>query len=100
MTRSKLIAATVATVLIAGAATAAPTESFTHEGVTYAYSVRDKGKMRIIEGFDQTNRRSFRFRVSDRWVDGTVDGNPVSFPLSEVKPVTALRATTDRITAR
>jgi hypothetical protein len=80
-TLSILIAAPIAL-----AATAAPAlaETLTHDGITYVYSVEQRGKMRIITGEDTTHHRHFTLRASPTWVDGTVDGSPVSFSTRDV----------------
>ena len=80
-TISMLIAAPVA---LAAIATPALAETVTHDGITYVYSVEQRGKMRLITGEDVTNRRAFTLKVSDKWVDGVVDGNPVSFSARDV----------------
>lgn len=73
--------------LLTGPAIAAPTQTLTHQGVTYEYTVTEKGHTRIIKGIDRTNKRPFRLRVASGRVEGSVDGNPVSFPLRDVKPI-------------
>jgi hypothetical protein len=73
-------------ILIAAAAVITPAlaETVTHQGVTYVYSVEQRGKMRLITGEDTTNHKPFTLRVSKRWVDGVVDGSPVSFSTRDV----------------
>jgi hypothetical protein len=78
---------------MAGPALAAETATLTHQGVTYVYSVTEKGSAKIIEGVDRTNNRPFRLRVAHGWVEGRVDGAAVSFSLRDVKPVTSTTAT-------
>jgi hypothetical protein len=81
-------------ILIAAAAFTAPAcaETITHDGITYVYSVEQRGNMRLITGEDTTTHRPFTLRVSKRWVDGDVNGRPVSFSTRDVvrtKPTVA-----------
>ncbi len=68
-------------ILIAAAAITTPAiaETFVHEGTTYVYSVEQRGNVQILKGEDTKSRRPFTLRVSRNWVDGDVDGSPVSF---------------------
>jgi len=90
--------------LLAGPAFAAETTTLTHQGVTYAYKVTEKGAARIIEGVDSTNHQPFRLRVSRGWVEGRVGTTAVSFSLSEVKsvisPNTAVTTTSTMVATR
>ncbi len=72
-------------ILIAAAALATPAlaETMTHEGITYVYSVEQRGNVRVISGED-SDHRVFTLRVSRNWVDGTVNGSPVSFSTRDV----------------
>jgi hypothetical protein len=72
-------------ILIAAASITTPAlaETFVHKGTTYTYSVEQHGAVRLISGQDSDKRR-FTLRVSKNWVDGTVDGNPVSFSTRDV----------------
>ena len=54
-------------------------ETFVHEGTTYIYSIGQHRGARVIKGVDATTNRPFEFRVRKGWVEGTVNGNPVSF---------------------
>jgi hypothetical protein len=54
-------------------------ETFTRDGTTYVYSTEQRGAVTWITGADVTNRRDFILRVSRGRVEGTVDGNTVSF---------------------
>ncbi|UVO54603.1 hypothetical protein [Sphingomonas sp. SUN039] len=74
--------------LVSGPAIAA--ETLTHNGITYEYTVAEKGGSRVITGYDLTNRRAFTLRVGKRRVEGEVDGQPVSFALRDVKPITSV----------
>lgn len=68
-------------ILIAAVAISTPAiaETFVHEGTTYVYSVEQRGNVQILKGEDTKSRRPFTLRVSRNWVDGDVDGSPVSF---------------------
>ena len=95
MTKIFLNTALALGLLVSGPLIAAPAEdlaheTFTHAGVTYDYTVVRKGNVRLIEGYDRTNNRRFRLRVAHGWVDGTVDGGPVSFALNDVKRIKAV----------
>lgn len=72
-------------ILVAIAATTTPAlaETVTHQGVTYVYSVEQRGNVRLITG-ESSDHRRFSLRASPTWVDGTVDGSPVSFSVRDV----------------
>lgn len=65
-------------------ATPAFAETFVHNGSTYVYSVEERGNIRILKGEVAESRKPFTLRVSRNWVDGEVDGSPVSFSKREV----------------
>jgi hypothetical protein len=73
-------------ILIAAASVTVPAlaETMTHDGITYVYSVEQRGNVRLITGEDTTNHRRFSLRASRNWVDGTVDGTAVSFSTRDV----------------
>ena len=52
--------------------------SFTHEGVTYAYTVTPKGDARVLEGKSSTGDK-FRLVVKNGWVTGYAANTRVSF---------------------
>jgi hypothetical protein len=70
-------------IAVASITTPAFAETFVHKGITYTYSVEQRGQIRLISGQDSENRR-FTLRVSKKWVDGTVNGNAVSFSTRDV----------------
>lgn len=76
MTRT-LIAAAAATLAFAAPAFASD-RSFTHEGVTYDYTVTPKGDARVLEGKASTGSK-FKLTVRDGWVNGYVANARVSF---------------------
>jgi hypothetical protein len=59
-------------------ATPALAETVTHRGVTYTYAVADGGTVKVITGTDSRGS-DYSLRVKNGWVEGTVNGNPVSF---------------------
>ncbi len=75
---------------VSGPVIANPVEKLTHEGVRYEYSVSEKGATRVIKGYDFTNHRAFTLRVGKNRVEGEIDGQPVSFALRDVKPITSI----------
>lgn len=77
MTRT-LFTAAAAVLAFATPALAAEEHSFTHEGVTYQYSVTPTESARILEGKASTGG-TFRLVVKNGWVSGRVDGARVSF---------------------
>ncbi len=79
-----LFAASAAVLTFTAPAALATDRSFTHEGVTYTYSVTTKDKAQVLEG--RTNKGSeFRLNVRNGWVDGYVDDTRVSFRAPKVK---------------
>jgi len=73
-----LFAAAAAVLTFTAPAAFAGDRTFTHEGVTYTYSVTVKDKAQILEG--KTNEGGeFRFSVKNGWVDGYVNDTRVSF---------------------
>ena len=64
-----LFAAAAAALTFTAPAAIAGERSFTHEGVTYTYSVVNKDKGQVLEG--RTNKGGdFRLNVKNGWVDG------------------------------
>jgi hypothetical protein len=80
-----MIAAAAAMLLTAPAAA----EQFTHDGVTYNYSVTPVGAHRLITGKTPNGDR-FRLLVKNGRVTGNVAGRPVAFRTREVKPLVQL----------
>lgn len=78
------------TILLAAVAATSPAlaETFTYQGKTYAYTIEQRGHVRILTGADVTSDVPFVLNVSRNWVEGTVDGQPVSFSTHSVKPLT------------
>ena len=63
--------------------------SFTHDGVTYSYTVSNiSDSSRVIEGYASPGS-PFRLVVSKGRVSGTVNGTPVAFKVKDVKIITA-----------
>ncbi|WP_448661145.1 hypothetical protein ACG3SL_10970 [Sphingomonas sp. CJ20] len=86
-----IFAAAAATLALATPALAAE-RSFTHEGVTYTYTVTPKGDARVLEGTASQGGR-FRFVVRDGWVSGFAGNARVSFraPKSNTAVIVASR---------
>lgn len=87
-----LITAALAVTATVSPAVAKDMSSFTHEGVVYKYSVTNiSDSKRVISGF-ATPGNPFRLVVSGNRVNGTVNGMPVSFTVSEAKNAAASSA--------
>lgn len=73
-------------ILIAASALASPAlaETFVHDGVTYVYSVEQRGAVKIITGEDANTRKPFKLVVRNGRVQGTVGNMPVSFSTRDV----------------
>ena len=74
---TKLIFAAAASLVLAGPALAGE-RTFKHEGVTYAYTVKQDGDARILEG-TASSGGDFRLVVKNGWVDGRVHNVRVSY---------------------
>lgn len=72
-----LFAAAAATLAFATPALAGD-RTFTHEGVTYVYTVTPKGDARVLEGKASSGGK-FRLVVRNGWVDGYASNTRVSF---------------------
>ncbi len=94
MTKFAPVFAAAALLIAPAAAFAEPSApvSFTHQGATYNYTVEQKAEKRIIRGQETVSGSQFTLFVGKSKVTGFVDGRPVSFPLTAVKP---LRGTVD-----
>jgi len=87
-----LITAALAAIATVSPASAKDMSSFSHQGVTYKYSVTNiSDSKRVISGF-ATSGSAFRLVVSGDRVSGTVNGMPVSFTVSEAKNAAASTA--------
>lgn len=76
---TKFLFAAAATVLtFAAPAAIAGDRTFTHEGVTYTYSVTSKDNAQVLEG-KTSQGGEFRLSVKNGWVDGYVNDSRVSF---------------------
>jgi hypothetical protein len=78
--------AAIATVFmpVAVHAEASEPRSFTFRGETYTYTTEQVGSKKVLRGRVVTTGAPFELRVGARQVEGTVNGNPVSFPLKAV----------------
>jgi hypothetical protein len=80
-----LIAATAATLLTVTPAFAADTpQTFARNGVTYFFTVAEKGGSQRIKGYSSDNS-TFDLSIRGTRVTGTVRGRSVSFRTSEVE---------------
>ena len=73
-----LFAAAAAALTFTAPAAIAGDRTFTHEGVTYTYSVTSKDKAQVLEG-KTSEGGAFRLSVKNGWVDGYVNDSRVSF---------------------
>jgi hypothetical protein len=94
MTKLFSTAALAFGLLVSGPVFAGTVEKLSHAGIDYEYTVTEKGATRVIVGYDKTNRRAFTLRVARGWVEGHVDGQPVSFRVRDVKPLTGVATVT------
>lgn len=73
-----LFAAAAAALTFTAPAAIAGERSFTHEGVTYTYSITTKDKVQVLAG--RTSKGGeFRLNVKNGWVEGYVNDTRVSF---------------------
>ncbi len=70
---------------IASAESSEPT-TFTYDGQTYQYTTEMVGTKKVLRGMVVNTRESFELRVSDKWVSGNFNGDPVVFSLKSVRP--------------
>lgn len=64
---------------------AAQSDTFVHEGVEYTYTTEDLGDKVLVKGTSDDGAK-YTLIVSDKRVHGTMNGRPVSFSRSQVKP--------------
>ena len=66
--------------------------SFTHNGITYTYSITERGSTTVLRGVAVRGsvETPFTLRVRGSQVRGLVGASEVSFPLSEVQPRVSL----------
>ncbi|GAM05397.1 MULTISPECIES: hypothetical protein [Novosphingobium] len=83
MFKSIFTAAAVAAVALPAAAQASEARNFSHEGVDYAYTSQQKGKITVIEGKAE-GRVPFRLYVKGDRVTGMYNNRYVSFTKDEV----------------
>jgi hypothetical protein len=69
---------------VAHGETTAPT-TFEYAGQAYTYTTEQVGEKQVLRGHTGPSREPFVLTVGKRWVEGTVNGNPVSFSLKSVK---------------
>ena len=62
-------------------------KSFDHEGTTYVYQTEAMNNAKVISGRAFPGGKSFRLVVANGKVRGVSGGAPVSFALTDVKPL-------------
>ena len=67
------------TVLASIVATPAMAETFTRDGETFSYAVKDSGKYKLITGRNISTGQIFALRVRNGRVSGDYNGHAVSF---------------------
>jgi len=68
--------------------------TFTHDGVTYAYTREQRGETVVLSGRVLPNGAPYTLNVRGRKVTGHVDGTPVAFTIA--KPLTKTVETAQR----
>lgn len=63
--------------------------TFSHDGIEYSYEVKSVGSKQLVTGTASTGD-SFRLLISDKYVRGTYDGQPVSFSRDSVEPLSSV----------
>ena len=99
MTKIISFFAAAAAVLVTSPALADPAQTLVYQGVTYVYTVAQSGKSTVITGEDGKTGRPFVLRVRNGWVEGTVDGQTVSFSTKDVvhlKPAVSVTVVASR----
>ncbi len=86
-----LFTAAAAVLTFAAPSAFAGDRTFTHEGVTYTYSVSSKDKAQVLEG-KTSEGGDFRLTVKNGWVDGYVNDTRVSFRAPKEKAAGQLAA--------
>jgi hypothetical protein len=86
-----LFTAAAAVLTFTAPAAFAGDRTFTHEGVTYTYSVTSADKAQVLEG-KTSDGGDFRLTVKNGWVDGYVNNTRVSFRAPAQKAPTQLAA--------
>lgn len=65
-----------------------PVQRFTHDGVTYTYSVTGTPQQTLVKGMSDAG--PFELTLRNGKVRGTFDGRAVSFKTSDVQPVVGI----------
>jgi hypothetical protein len=84
---------------LANAEAAAPV-SFIYGGQTYTYTVEQDGSKQVLRGVVGKSKEPFVLNVGKHWVDGTVDGRPVSFSLKSVKRIKGIVTVEENLAMR
>ncbi|RVT93842.1 hypothetical protein [Sphingomonas crocodyli] len=83
----KIVALAILTSAIAAPALA-ETQSFTRDGQTYTYEVKQAGEVAIVNGTDQSGK-AFSLRVRNGRVSGNYAGTAVAFAAPKVQTAAA-----------
>ena len=83
-----IIAATALFAFVPAVAQAEEARRFEHGGNIYVYTVTETSGGRVISGIEEKSGKSFKLRVGEHRVRGTVGSQEVSFALRDVKPLT------------
>lgn len=90
MNKFSVVAAAVSLFVAPAAIAKEAPSTFTHDGVTYKYTVKQISETkRLITGY-ATPGAPFSLTVSDGKVSGTANGMPISFKVSDVTVRTAV----------
>lgn len=65
---------------------AAP-QRFEHDGHIYSYTVEEADGYRVIRGVEERTGKTFKLRVGEHRVRGTVGSQQVCFSLRDVQPL-------------
>ncbi|WP_404333752.1 hypothetical protein AB2M62_11165 [Sphingomonas sp. MMS12-HWE2-04] len=76
---TRLFLAAAAATLTFAAPALATERTFTHEGVTYNYTVTQQGDVKVLEGTAAPTGEKFRLTVKNGWVSGYAANARVSF---------------------
>lgn len=80
----KTVLTAAALVTLPVAAHAEDARNFSHEGIDYAYTTEQKGKVTVIEG-TASGGVPFRLYVAGNRVSGTYDNRSVNFKVSDAQ---------------
>ncbi|MCT2398036.1 hypothetical protein [Novosphingobium mangrovi (ex Huang et al. 2023)] len=89
MFKTVFVAAAATLAVVPAVAQASEAREFSHEGVDYTYTTRQKGNVTLITGHTSTGE-PFRLYVKGERVTGTYNNRSVSFTTADVtSPLTS-----------